>query len=337
MLIHSGGKDILKKIISRSKVLPLLGKLSSKVVILRYHSIKEDSKPYEDLIGEAIVHTVDVFKQQMEVLAQQYHPISMDDLYLYLKEEKSLPPRSVVVTFDDGYTDNLEIAAPILNHYGIPATIYVTVNSSGDHSLPWFVRLRYAFWRTKVKTWKNPVDDSVLELEGKENRIIAFIKSCRSFAPFAGEELSQLVSEVERALEVDTSNVANNFMLNWQQMRQLIEMGHTIGSHTLSHPNLAYIKEDNLLPELLNSRKFLEEKLKVSIYHLSYPNPALHPNWNEQAAQVAGQAGYRTAVTSDLGPVRRGDNPLALKRMWVSSDIDEFLWYLNWIFLGKTL
>lgn len=337
MATMSGGIQIVKKIISRSKILPMLGKFSHNIVILRYHSIKEDPRPYEDLIGEAIIHTVDVFKKQMEILARRYNPISIDDLYLYLKGEKTLPARSVLVTFDDGYADNLELAAPILNQYEIPATIYVTVNAVSDHSIPWFVRLRFAFWHTNVKNWKNPFNGSAFELDCKESRVKAFINSCRSFASLAGEKQTRVVTEVERVLEVDTSSQVKNFILNWQQMKQLIDMGHTIGSHTLSHPNLAYVKEDEVLSELLKSRKILEEKLNVPVYHLSYPNPALQPNWNEKVVQVAKQTGYRTAVTSDPGPVRKGDNALALKRMWVSNDIDEFLWYLNWQFLGRTL
>ena len=67
------------------------------------------------------------FAQQIELLARRFRPTSLDQVEQFINGEGEIPDRAVVVTFDDGYTDNYEIAAPVLNELGVPATFYATV------------------------------------------------------------------------------------------------------------------------------------------------------------------------------------------------------------------
>src|SRR2546429_6337719 len=83
-------------------------RLSPRALILMYHSIAEvDSDPF------ALRVTPDCFAEHLEVLQKYCQPIPLSQLMRALRDGK-IPNRAVVITFDDGYADNLRIAKPLL-------------------------------------------------------------------------------------------------------------------------------------------------------------------------------------------------------------------------------
>src|SRR5439155_23080733 len=107
---------------------------------------------HRDTLGP-IIHSSQLFRQQMEVLAREYNPVSLDNVLLFVQGKKKMPRKPVVLTFDDGYADNAEFAAPILNEFGIPGVFYVTVDCVDKATPPWVARLRYAFHTTRKSSW----------------------------------------------------------------------------------------------------------------------------------------------------------------------------------------
>jgi len=333
-------KKIARKIIVNvavsSGILKFAGKFTSNIVILRYHSIHNDLEKYDQIIGRSIMHTPEAFRQQMEILVRSYTPVTMNEILSYLSGEIEPPKNAVAVTFDDGYLDNLEYAAPILNEYGIPATFYITVEPIEKRVMPWFVRLRFVFSNTKRELWTDEGEGIDISLGSRSNRLTAFSRACRQCTVLNNESQKIYTQKVEKQLNVESySN--EELMLNWDQIRKLDRMGHTIGSHTMSHPNLAYLSIEDAVFEMQMSKKILERELGKPVIHFSYPNPALQPNWNEETRELAQSIGYKTAVTSDAGSVKLSDNPQKLRRMWVPSQKSEFQWYLQSTLLGRTL
>lgn len=304
------------------------------LAILCYHSILENPKDYVNFIGEGIIHDVDLFEQQMKILKQEFNPITIEQVYAYCAGHTELPKRSVVVTFDDGFADNFYIAAPIMEQYGIFGTFYVTVGAIQNKTPPWFVRLRNAFFTSKNKEWINPLDGTKFFINNYQVRYQAFIQACQLFAKTHGEAQQVLINKLESMLEVKPSEILSNIMMTWDQIRELCSRGHTIGSHTVTHPNLAHVDENIVFKELLESKLFIENELKTKITHFSYPVPILDPHWNKDTVRITEQVGYRTAVTCSPGIVRKGDNPLFLKRIAVPKDILEFRWSLETLFVG---
>ncbi len=101
------------------------GPPSIKVPILTYHYIRMNPDP-RDRLGFALSVTPADFAAQMDWLARAgYHPITMEDLYLYLNRARGLPSKPVVLTFDDGYADFYTAALPILRSHDFTATAYV--------------------------------------------------------------------------------------------------------------------------------------------------------------------------------------------------------------------
>jgi peptidoglycan/xylan/chitin deacetylase (PgdA/CDA1 family) len=246
-----------------------------------------------------------------------------------------MPKRGVAVTFDDGYADNYEIAAPILNHFGIPATFYLTVQSIATRIQPWFLRLRHAIWTTKKKKIIGLGSTHVSEIRDREERLSLMRLLSKECAALSSEEREKNIEELEKRLDVESFAPEHNLMMDWEQARKLHKSGHIIGSHTMNHPNIAFLKKDELNSELEQSKKILEKEIGIPIKHFSYPNPALTPQHTERTKAIVEEIGYETAVLSSHGPVRIEDDPFLLRRTPVADHKSTFLWNLECTLFGR--
>lgn len=300
-----------------------------------YHSVLEDPTSVANSLG-GMIHRRDIFAGQMGLLAREFHPVSLDHVARFVRGEAELPERAVVVTFDDGYTDNCEVAMPILNQTGVPATFYVTVDCVENRRLPWPSRLRFAFYTTSVQAWTHDNGKS-WSLDSLENRDGAYLSACDRVAQTSGAVLEKMVSDIEASLHARLPETSGNLMMTWEQLRTLADRGHTVGSHTMTHPNMAYLGREDVCRELVDSKRCMETRMNTKIQHFSYPCPALSPNWNEQTLRESQQAGYATAVTTSRGLARRNDNPLALKRVLPTKSVDGLRWNLETAFAGRVV
>jgi len=145
------------------------------------------------------------------------------------------------------------------------------------------------------------------------------------------------VREIEDALGVSPFAPRPSLMMTWNQIRELHRAGHIVGSHSLTHPNLAYVDLNEARVELSESRDRLARELGASVDHFAYPSPVLQPHCTEQTVALSRASGYKTAVTCHPGPVRLEDDCLLLKRNVVPTDLDEFRWVLEATLVGRVL
>ncbi len=297
-------------------------------LILAYHSIHNHPDEYADTIGANNIHETSVFEKHMELVARNFSSVTLDEILLFLEGKRSLPPRAVAVTFDDGYRDNLEFAAPVLARYGIRGTFFVTVDYIGASKLPWFIRLRYAFWNTRLVSWRGPWSERTFKLESLEDRRCAFLAACEYGARRVGAAQEEVISGIEHELEIEPP-AANEMMMTWDEVRKLHSAGHLIGSHTLTHPNMAFVGEQEARLEFQESKRRLEKELGVRVEHFSYPHPVLDPNWTDRTAAICREVGFVSGVTTVSAPVRRGQNPYSLPRLYTPRELSDFRWHLE--------
>jgi peptidoglycan/xylan/chitin deacetylase (PgdA/CDA1 family) len=108
---------------------PANGDGDRRLRVLMYHKVN-------DLPGNPLSVPVGVFDEQMAQLRELgYTVVALDDVLEYYANAAELPARSVLITFDDGYRDNLEHAAPVLERYGYPAVLFVPI-AYLDDALP---------------------------------------------------------------------------------------------------------------------------------------------------------------------------------------------------------
>jgi len=327
-------KDLAKRAILASGALRLISP-GATAAILMYHSVMPEPAAHSDSLG-GIIHSESEFRAQMELLARDYHPVSLNEVVDGLNSQKDLPSRSVVVTFDDGYTDNSEVAMPILNQLGIPAAFYVTVDCVEQCKLPWPSRLRFAFRKTKLRAW---VDSrgAAWQLDDSDSRVRAYLVSCDDCCQLSGKVQEDFVRSVEEHVQAAVPGDLSSLIMSYDQITSLAQHGHIVGSHTMTHPNMAYIPEQDAKAELAESKQRLERELKVTIRHFSYPCPAMTPHWNEKTVAQSRSVGYDSAVTTNGGVTRCGDNPLSLKRIRPTKTAEGLRWNLECAFAGRAV
>lgn len=97
------------------------------VPVLMYHAIDHNDKETKLSVSP------DSFEKQMKFLHEhRYNVMKLDDLALLIKEKKNIPPKTIAVTFDDGFYNNYQYAYPALKKYNIPATVFVIVEKIGQ-------------------------------------------------------------------------------------------------------------------------------------------------------------------------------------------------------------
>jgi peptidoglycan/xylan/chitin deacetylase (PgdA/CDA1 family) len=336
MNVQHLAKQFLKATCVQTGALRLAHRLgSSSAVILRYHSVHDHPENFDSTIGCQSIHDAIIFQWQMEQLARRFNPVSMDDVFLFLSGVKGLPPRAVVVTFDDGFKDNFQIAAPILNRIGIPATFYVLVDSVDRSIAPWYCRLRQSFLTSRAQTWRDPATGKVRKMTDQSDREAALLAALEFCAQVGVSERDRYVLEAESSLDPEAFPAESQLMMTWDDVRSLARSGHSVGAHTMTHPNLAYISVEEARIELAGSKRKLEIELGQKVLHFSYPSPALNPIWNSATVRLTAEVGYSTAVTTVCCAVRRHTDAHAIPRTYIPRDKAEFLWNTERTFLQQ--
>jgi len=327
-------KNLVKRALLGTGVLRLAATLHGKgAAILMYHSVLENPEQEKDSLG-GIIHSREAFQGQMEMLVKTFRPVPLHEVGRFVKGEADMPDRAVVVTFDDGYTDNYEVAMPILDRVGIPATFYVTVDCVENRRLPWPSRLRFSFRKTAKKSWSDE-SGTVWNLESDQGREQAYLTTCDRVCQLAGAALENAVHSMEAELDAKLPVDRGGLMMTWEQVRGLSRNGHIVGSHTMTHPNLAFLSMEEARCELVQSKTQMEQRLATRVEHLSYPCPALFPNWTVRTTAESRKAGYQTAVTTSNGLARKQDDPLCLKRVRPTKSVDGLRWNLENAFAGR--
>lgn len=126
-------QNLISRDETRVRVFDLSYGEAEKIPVLLYHHLlKEEEYYYED--NPAAI-TLEAFEEQMAYLDKYgFNTITLVELEKFLKGQMDVPKRSVVITFDDGYSSNYHYAYPILKGYGFDASIFLITHSIKDMS-----------------------------------------------------------------------------------------------------------------------------------------------------------------------------------------------------------
>lgn len=294
-----------------------MGANGNNVTILAYHRIDTPANPDNLNLSPTLIDAApEAFEAQMQWLAEQYNVIPAWDLVDALREGKALPPRAVIITFDDGYMCYKDTALPILRSYGLPSTLFVPTAYAEDPLKPfWWDTLHKVLAQTTIETLEVP-EVGIVPLRTKVERDAAYSALVQIVEHTEADKVPQLVDSLVEACGVEPA--AEKHIIGWQEIEELAQDGDvTFAPHTRHHPILAQTGAERLQSEIKGSWEDLQNHIARPLPILAYPNGQPHAvnRASREAVQSAGLLGAVTMVagTNTIGNIGKCD-PFLLHR-----------------------
>lgn len=296
--------------------------------ILVYHRVDWPATTRRQLDPSLLSATPESFERQMAYLARNYCVVTIDEVLAAVRRDTSLPPAAALVTFDDGYSDFLTQAWPVLERLRLPATLFVPTDYLDEFARRfWWDRLYTAFMDTSLASL-NHASCGRYVLADEPDRLQAYFSVKQRLLSIEHHRAMQLVDDLCVALAAGQCDPHQRLRdtLTWNDVRQLACAGLSVGAHTQSHPVLSRVALGAAQREILGSRRAIERELGCVRPIFSYPCGHQH----DICTQVIGilfQAGFWLGMTSLEGHNRiPACNPLRLRRVGLAAHVslDEF-------------
>lgn len=264
-----------------------------RFLILCYHRVNDHAHPF--FTGTPVA----LFRDQMEALRRHFTVLPLTALTDRARL-RDLPRNGVAVTFDDGYRDNYTNAFPVLRDLGLPATIFLTTDAIDGNALLWHDRVFDAFHRTR-------------KAEARAS-LAAVLARLRRSTP---EERDLRIESLLEELEIEPGVAPGWEKLTWQQVREMASHGISFGAHTLDHPILTFVGEEEARRQVRESKRRIETELGSKVTMFAYPNGGAS-DFDRSTQRIVEEEGLSLAVTTVSGGNDEKTNPYSLRRtgMW---------------------
>jgi peptidoglycan/xylan/chitin deacetylase (PgdA/CDA1 family) len=248
------------------------------------------------------------------------------------------PPhrKAVAFTVDDGYEDQATVAAPVFAEFDCPLTVFLTTGFLDGSVVPWWDAVHHVFEQSRHGRLELEVAGQAVRysLSSDEERFQSEMDFLTRAKNVVDADRRKGIVALAQAAEVDLPDrpLPPNVPMTWDQARHLERSGVTFGPHTVSHPILSQLSDEESAQEIAASWRRLKEELDHPIPVFCYPNGRLVDFGTREMEMVAG-LGLTGAVTVDEAQVRLGrgpSDPFAPYRLsrvpFPDSVLDALLW-----------
>jgi peptidoglycan/xylan/chitin deacetylase (PgdA/CDA1 family) len=202
----------------------------------------------------------------------------------------------LILTFDDGYWDNFEIVLPILKKYDLPAVFFVCTGYIEKGEMFWFEKVVYQI--KKMKAGKLTLNSGKFELDvNQDNRAAALTRLNLYLKNIPQRQRLQALKEMDMQVNLEIPDREHLMVrpLKWEDITIMKAAVHEIGSHTVSHPVLSKMDEDDIKLELSESKRSLEENIGEEVISISYPSGDQNA-YDERVIKLTEWSGYRFGI-----------------------------------------
>ena len=236
------------------------------------------------------------FDAQMRVLASEADVISVHELSRVRQLGRG---RHVLVTFDDGYRDNAEIAFPILRRHGLTATFFLATSFLDTPRASWWDEIAWMVHSTAVDQIELPGWLPEPLTIGDEDREPAVRLLVRASQALPSERRDGLLDALGEALGVGRCprELARSTWMTWDMARDMRDGGMTIGGHSASHPVLSRESRTRQRGEILGCADRLRAELSMPMLAFSYPIGS-RDSFDADTRACLAEAGVRHAFSS---------------------------------------
>jgi peptidoglycan/xylan/chitin deacetylase (PgdA/CDA1 family) len=314
-------RDLLSKLASDSGFLGVLDLLPTKpqLLVLNYHRI---GNPEETLYDSQVFSaTAESLEEQVRFLKLHLEIVGLEEAIDIAEKRTPLRHTRVLLTFDDGYRDNYDLAFPILRSHGVQGVFFLPTAFIGTESIPWWDEIANLIQRATTGTIRLPgLPERTFDLldSNRQPAIDAALALYKSLPASSGE---RFLDDLAEQCRMDRCSGKERLFATWEEIGEMVRGGMAIGSHTHNHKILSRTSEQDQTHELSLSKQILEERLGVSITALAYP-VGLQDSFSLITREIARQSQYRIAF-SFHGGFNRGDcmEPFNIRRQGIGNPI----------------
>jgi peptidoglycan/xylan/chitin deacetylase (PgdA/CDA1 family) len=292
-----------------------------RLLIVTYHGLRHDSAPDRSWL----LLPLSEFVKQMEYLRSHYDVVPLDEAVQDYRAGSHSRARACI-TFDDGYRNNLELALPVLQRLGLPATIFLPTGFIGTSKLLWTTKLELALRhasdadRHRVAEWVG-----VDRVPAASVECVFQISEALKTLPPARRDA--LLAKTYAMLPPPSSAEVQPFaFLTWPEVHSMEKSGLVaFGAHTVNHEIVRNLDDAMLREELATSIAEIARQCSRPSRVFAYPN-GREADFDDRAVRILQELGCTAAVSTIEGLNDASVPPYALRRVSVGADmhITEF-------------
>ncbi len=274
---------------------PLTGTIAAlrggrRIVVLTYHRVLAEPDPLRS--GDV---TAADFESHVRTIGRYFNAMTFGDAAATLAGG-GFPSNCVAITFDDGYRDNHDIALPILKKHGVPATFFVTTGFLDDDVMWNDVVIESVRARIGDSIDLGAIGGERETLETADDAAALLRKILPKIKRLPPDQRPQAVADLSRA----AGYVRNaRFMMTESEVRSMHQSGMEIGAHTVSHPILMNLEDDDAYREIEDSKRALEGITGEPVSSFAYPNGRPGKDFSDREVELVRRAGFRCAATTE--------------------------------------
>lgn len=241
--------------------------------ILFWHGV--DNNPHIKIELESIDALA--FKKQIKYLNKYFNIISMDEFHQKYTNDQ-LGKNDIVLTFDDGYKNNLKVLAPIMKEFNLPYTIFITTNNITTGNLFPTSILRLLVYGSSLDLLSIPFIDKSFNLKTDEDKLNASKEISNLLKTLPNDQVNiicdQMIENITQDEYKKLKNKYNSLVpLNWDEVRELARQGVVIGSHCMDHICCHENQSKEIIvQQIKESKKVIEQELNINCDYFAYPN-----------------------------------------------------------------
>jgi peptidoglycan/xylan/chitin deacetylase (PgdA/CDA1 family) len=257
-----------------------------RLLILTYHRVC----PEPDALITGNAHAAG-FRRQMQVLARGFNVLPLVEAVERM-HAGTLPARAVCITFDDGYADNAEVAAPILADCGLPATFFIATG-----------------FLDGGRMWNDTLIETVRAARGAALDLTV-LGLGRFALDNAAARAAAVTDLIGRCIDLP-----RDLMMRSDQVGALHAAGMEIGAHTVSHPILSATTPARAEEEIVASRDRLAALTGAHVRAFAYPNGKPGVDYGGEHVEMVRRAGFTVGASTIWGAAEAAHDPLQLPRV----------------------
>jgi len=265
------------------------------LLIFNYHRIGSDGNDaYDPGVIEA---SPDQFDEQMRILKKHYALTELAEAQELVEHPERMRHCRVLVTLDDGYRDNHDVALPILRSHGIKATFFLATGFVGTNRIPWWDQVAFLVRRTEKRILRIGYPRELTFDLSETSRYAVVEALLRLYKCEQTTDLAGFLGGVEEACGMARPQEANEpLFMTWDEARNLVKGGMSVGSHSHDHEVLAKLVPEEQLRQCQLSREILTRELGVEVDTMAYPVGSRN-SFSDVTVRCLQETGYRTAFS----------------------------------------